>query len=69
MCIIFHFVIAIILFVYDIDRYETAAKSGKELFMTTIYGFKSLLFVIRGFVRDVLAVPDPPLLLYFFQCK
>ena len=35
--------------------------------MVTIYGFQLLLFVIGGFVRDVLAVPDPPLLLYFFS--
>ena len=35
--------------------------------MITIYGFQLLLFVIGGFVRDVLAVPDPPLLLYFFS--
>ena len=31
------------------------------------YGFQSLPFVRRGFVWDVLAVPDPPLLLYFFS--
>ena len=35
--------------------------------MTTIYGFQSLPFVIGGFVLDVLAVPDPPLLFYFFS--
>ena len=55
----------IILFVYDSDLYGTAATPGKELFMITIYGFQSLLFVIGGFVWDNLAVSDPPLLLYF----
>ena len=64
MCIIFLFVSIIILFVFKSDRYD---RSGKELFMITIYGFQLLLFVIGGFVRDVLAVPDPPLLLYFFS--
>ena len=37
MCIIFLFVSVIILFVYDSDRYGTAATSEKELFMITIY--------------------------------
>ena len=67
MCIIFLFVSVIILFVYDSDRYGTAATSGKELFMRALYGFQSLLFVIGGFVWDVLAVPVPPLLLHFFS--
>ena len=66
MCIIFLFVSVIILFVYDSDRYGTAATSGKELFMITIYWFQSLLFVIGGFVWYVLAAPYPPLFLYFF---
>ena len=66
MCIIFLFVSVIILFVYDSDRYGTAATSGKELFMITIYLFQSLLFVIGGFVWYVLAAPYPPLFLYFF---
>ena len=34
--------------------------------MTPIYGFQSLLLVIGRFVWDVLAVPDPPLLLLYF---
>ena len=66
MCIIFLSVSVIILFVYDSDRYGTAATSGKELFMITIYLFQSLLFVIGGFVWYVLAAPYPPLFLYFF---
>ena len=66
MCIIFPFVSVIILFVYDSDKYGTAATSGEELFMTTIYGFQSLPFAIGGFIWDLIAVPDPPLLLYFF---
>ena len=66
MCIIFLSVSVIILFVYDSDRYGTAATSGKELFMITIYWFQSLLFVIGGFVWYVLAAPYPPLFLYFF---
>ena len=69
MCIIVLFVSVIILFVYDTDRYGTAATSGKELFEITIYELQSLLFVIRGFAWDALAVPDPPFLLYFFYCK
>ena len=56
MCIIFPFVSVIILFVYDSDCYGTPATSGKELFVITIYGFQSLLFVIGGFVWDVLAI-------------
>ena len=59
MCIIFLFVSFIILSVYDSDRYGTVATSGKELFMITIYGSQSFLFVIGGFVWDVLTVPDP----------
>ena len=62
-CIIFLFFSVVILFIYDSDQYETAATSGKELFMITIYGFQSLLCEIEGFVWDVLAVPDPPLLI------
>ena len=65
MCIIFLSVSVIILFVYYSDQYGTAATSGKELFLITIYGFQLLLFVIGGFVCYVLAVPDPPLPLYF----
>ena len=68
MFVIFLFVSVIILFVYDSDRYGTAATSGEELFMTTIYGFQLLLFV-EGFVWGVLAVPDPSLLLCFFSVK
>ena len=56
---------SVILLVYDNDRYGTAATSGKELFMISIYGFQSLLCVIGGFVWDVLAVPPPPLVLCF----
>ena len=67
MCVIFLFVSVIILFVYDSDRYGTVATSGEKLLMATIYGFQLLPFVIRGFFWDVLAVPDPPLLLYFFS--
>ena len=65
MSIIFLFVSVIMLFVYDSDWYGTAATSEKELFMVTFYGFQSLLFLIGGFVWYVLAVPDPPLVLYF----
>ena len=65
MCIIFLFVSVIILFVYDNDRYGTAATSWKHLFMITLSWFQSLLFVIGGFVWYVLAVPDPPLVIYF----
>ena len=36
MCVIFLFVSVIILFVYDCDRYGTAAMAGEELL--TIYG-------------------------------
>ena len=63
----FLFVSVVILFVCDSDRYGTIATSGNELFMTTIYGFQLLLFVIGRFVWDVLAIPDPPLLLYVFR--
>ena len=66
-CITFLFVSVIILFVYDGDRYGTAATPGKELFMTTFYGFQSLFLVIGGIVWDVLAAPDPPPFLYFFS--
>ena len=67
MCIIFLLVNVIVLFVYDSDQYVTAATSGMELFMTTIYGFQSLLFIIGRFICDFLAVTDPPLLFYFFS--
>ena len=40
MCIMFLFVSVIILFVYDSDRYGTAATSGKELFMINIILFQ-----------------------------
>ena len=66
-CIIFLFFSVVILFIYDSDRYGTAATSGKELFMINIYGFQSLLCEIGGFVWDVLAVPDPPLVIYSFS--
>ena len=66
MCIIFLSVSVIILFVYDSDRYGTAATSGMELFMITIFWFQSLLFIIGRFVWYVLAVPDSPLLLCSF---
>ena len=49
MCLVFLFVSVIIVFVYDSDRYATAATSEKELFMITTYLFQSLLFVIGGF--------------------
>ena len=64
--LVFLFVSVIIVFVYDSDRYETAATSEKELFMITTYLFQSLLSVIEGFVWYVLAAPYPPLFLYFF---
>ena len=67
MCIIFLFVSVIVLFVYNSDRNGTAATPGKELFMINIYRFQLLFFVIGKFVWDVLAVPNPPLLLYFFS--
>ena len=66
MSITFLFVSVIMLFVYDSDWFGTAATSVKELFMITFYGFQSLLFLIGRFVWYVLAVPDPPLALYFF---
>ena len=69
MCLIFLFVSVIIVFVYESDRYGTAATSGKELFIITIYWFQSLLFVIGGFVWYILAIPYPPRFLYFFYCK
>ena len=65
MCVIFLFVSVIILFIYDSDRYGTAVTSVEELFMKTIYELQLLHFIIGGFVWDVLAVPNPPLLLYF----
>ena len=65
MWVIFLSVSVIALFVYDSDEYATPATSGEELSMTTIYGFQSLVFVIEGFVWDVLAVPDPPLPIFF----
>ena len=65
MCVIFLFVSVIKLFVYDSDRYGIAATSGEELFMKTIYELQLWHFIIGGFVWDVLAVPDQPLLLYF----
>ena len=66
MRITFLFVSVIILFVYDSDQYGTAAAFGNELLMATIYWFQSFLFVIQGFVQDVLTIPDPPLFLHFF---
>ena len=68
MCLVFLFVSVIIVFVYDSDRYGAAATSEKELFIITNL-FQSLLFVIGGFVWYVLAVPYPPLFLYFFIVK
>ena len=65
MCLVFLFVSVIIAFVYDSDRYGTAATSAKELFMITVYWFQSLLFVIGGFVWYVLAVPYTPLFYTF----
>ena len=67
VCIIFQFISVIILFIYNSDQYGTTATSPKELFMITIYGFQSLLFVIGGYVWCVLVVTDPSLLLYFFS--
>ena len=70
---IYIFVIVIIFFVYEDDRYGTAAtygstaKSGAELLLTIIYRFQSQPFVIGVLVWDVLAVPDPPVLLYYFS--
>ena len=66
MCIIFLFVSVIIAFVYDSDRYGTAATFGKEFFMITTYWLHSLLFVIGGFVWYVLTVPAPPLFYIFY---
>ena len=65
MCLVFLFVSVIIVFVYDSDRYATAATSEKELFMITTYLFQSLLFVIGEFVWYVLAAPYPPLFYIF----
>ena len=67
MCITSLFVSVIILFVYDSDRYGTAATSGGELFMTIIYGVQLLPLLLGGFVWHALAVPHPPLVLYFFS--
>ena len=36
MCLVFLFASVIIVFVYDSDRYGTAATSGKELFMINL---------------------------------
>ena len=44
-----------------------AEQNGVELLIVIIYKFQSLPLVIWGFVWGVLAVPDPPLLLYFFS--
>ena len=66
MCTIFLFVSFIILFIYNIDRYGTAANVSKVASYDN-YLFQSLLFVIGGFFWYVLAVPDPPLVLYFFS--
>ena len=44
-----------------------AEQNGVELLMIIIYKFQSLPLVIGGFVWGILAVPDPPLLLYFFS--
>ena len=66
MCLVFLIVSVIIVFVYDSDRYGTAATSEKELFMITTYLFQSLVFVIGGFVGYVLTTPYPLLFLYFF---
>ena len=65
MCLVFLIVSVIIVFVYDSDRYGTAATSEKELFMITTYLFQSLLFVIGIFVWYVLAAPYPPLFILF----
>ena len=67
MCIIFLFVSVIILFVYDSDRYGTAATSGKELFMITIYWFQSLLFCSRGICLVCFRSPISTSFLYFFS--
>ena len=68
MCVILLFVIVLILFVYDGDQYWNAAEwSGVELLLTIVNRFQSLSFVIGRFVLNVLAVPDPPLLSYFFS--
>ena len=67
MSVMFLFISIIILFVYDSDRYETAAMTREELFVTTIYRFQSLPFILGWFVWDVLAVPYPPVLLYVFS--
>ena len=51
--------------IYNSDLYAIAATSAAELLETIINGFQSLSFVIGVFVWDLLAVSDPPRLLYF----
>ena len=46
-------------------RSVRAEQNRVELLMIIMYKFQSLHLVIGGFVWGVLAVPDPPLLLYF----
>ena len=58
MCTIFLFFSVIILFVYDIYRYGTAANVSKVAFNNN-YLFYSLLFAIGGFAWYDLAAPDP----------
>ena len=66
ICLVFLFVSVIIVFVYDSDRYKTAAtERRKELFMITTYWFQLLLLLIEGFVWYVLAVPRSPLFYIF----
>ena len=65
MGVVFLFVSVIIRFIYDSDQYGTAATCGEKILMTTTYGFQPLLFVMGGFVWDVLAVPDIPLFYIF----
>ena len=56
MCLVFLFASVIIVFVYDSDRYGTAATSGKELFMIAIIDSIRCFFVIGGFDLYVLAI-------------
>ena len=65
MCVIFLFVSVILLFDCNGDRYRTAATSRVEVLEEIINELQSLLFVIGGFIRDVLVVQDPSLLLSF----
>ena len=65
MCIIFLFVSVILLFVFYGDRYGTAVTSGTELLVTIIERLQLLPFATEAFIWDLLAVPDPQLLLYF----